>query len=172
MSAPNYYNVNFGQLAAAILRPFYRTQFNLRWFIALLSPLQTLHAYFLSFRESRLYKIEHTGQVWSLENVLNDAFDTDARRIYITDGVLVQPLYVYRRIEERPLYVRKRAENTPLYLRRRSENEDNDKDFIVHIPIELQPQDEADLASFTAQVVALVDFYKIASKTYRIVYYE
>lgn len=172
MSAPNYYIIDFLVQAINLFLTELRQPIVLRFKEAIMPEFQSLHDSFLAYRESNLYKIEHTGQVWSMEKVLNDAFDNDLRRIYIEDGVLVQPPFIYRRAEERPTYIFRRNENQPFYLRRRAEIEDSDKDFIIYVPIVLQPENVTDDLTFLAAITKLADYYKIASKTYRIEYYE
>lgn len=170
MSVPNHYIIDFSLLAKNLQLTELREDVLVALLDAVAEEFQEIHNTFLAYRESNIYKIEHTSQVWSLEKVLNDAYDPELRRIYITDGELVEPPYIFRRAEERPLYLFKRSEDSPIYLRRRSENADSDRDFIVHLPADAQEGNATDELAFIASISATVDYYKEASKTYRIVY--
>ena len=56
------------------------------WLMCLTKPSRDLYGDFVAYRDSTLYKLDHTPQVYSMENELNDVYDITSRRIYITDG--------------------------------------------------------------------------------------
>ena len=76
------------------------------WIQSLLRPLQSLHDTFYTYLVNTFYKLHITGQVIYLEHYLNDLFDPVERRIYINDGSLVLPPFLYLSIDDQP----------PLYL--------------------------------------------------------
>lgn len=126
----------------------------------LVSPIVLLYNRFLSFRASTLYELNHNGQVCRLEGLLNDQFDNSPRRIYIEDAPIILPLYIYRRAEAKPRYLRRRSEAMPKYIRRSTELSKGGS-FIVKVPVSLV----FDLS----MMKALIDKYKLAGKTYKII---
>jgi hypothetical protein len=82
---------------------------------------------FIEFRTQKLYELSHNGQVFSMENVLNDRFDTMERRIYITDGLTKDRMYAYTRDENKPLFL-------PKFVYTRGDYADSGVDFIVWVP--------------------------------------
>jgi hypothetical protein len=69
-----------------MLPSFLRKSRQVAWLKALLKPIDTLNADLVQFAADTRYALNFTGQVISLERLLNDQFDTTLRRIYIGDG--------------------------------------------------------------------------------------
>jgi len=125
---------------------------------ALVSPVNSLYSRFLLYKNNILYRLTITPQVCYLEKMLNDRFDGDQRRIYISDGVFYESLYLYTEAEANNLYIFTQNENNDLALYSRSESGSEGADFIVHVP--------ATVVFDHAEMSALLDNYKLASKTY------
>jgi len=84
------YNFEFIYLINNLLPHFLRKEKMLAWLVVLLKPVMLLYNEFLDYRAEKLYESQITGQVISLEKMLNDAFpedNTGAVPIYITDSV-------------------------------------------------------------------------------------
>ncbi|UGU15223.1 hypothetical protein LS482_16240 [Sinomicrobium kalidii] len=124
------------------------------WLQSLLQPVSTLHYEWKQNRERNLYRLRHNGQVCYLRKALNDEFDPELRRIEIADGSRFRRNYIYTQAEQQPRYL------GTMYLRPSSDYEDTGVDFIVLVP--------AGLIYDPYDMRALVDFYKLASKRYRI----
>ncbi len=121
---------------------------------AMVAPLISLHYRFIQKRTSDLYKLNHNSQVCYLRAALNDIFDVQARRIEILDGNQYLRSYIYTRGEEKPVFL------GTIYLRARADYSDTGVDFIVQVPGETYKKYE---------MQALIDFYRLASKRYKIV---
>jgi hypothetical protein len=157
----NTYKVDFNKLVSWLLplRLFKPKLFALCK--ALVSPLSTLHADFIVYRLQKKYELEITGQVCKLERLLNDKFDADLRRIYITDGEKSKRKYVYSKNELAAKHIYKDDENKPLYIYQQSEIATTTYHFIVNVPLGL---------SYNADVfVSILSQFKMPSKKFKIV---
>lgn len=136
-----------------------------QWLLCLVSPLKTLHGLFKSFRNTTNYKLEHTPQVFSIEDVLNDAFDSLLRRIYIEDGIYTFPVWFYDRADDKPVRFYDRADDKPVRFYDRATLQKLDVDFVVVLPEGL------DLNEYEIiRLKALVDYYRLPDKTYEVTY--
>lgn len=167
MNFSNIYNIDFAKLANLLTPPFLRKRKLIDWLIALLKPLEEVNLSFKKFREDSIYKVTHNGQVYSLQAVLNDAYDNDLRRIRIKDSLFIDPLYIYPEDDERPVYIYPEGQDPDqVYVYDDSVFDDIDVDFIVCIPVEYRPADPQELNVLLIQIKSLINYYKIASKTY------
>jgi len=151
------YNIDYNKLILWLLPDFKRKSNQYAWLKSLCAPVLRLHGIFLKNRDANLYKINHTPQVFSLQKVLNDRFDTAQRRIYITDGYTKDRYYIYTNAEDKPKTL------GTITLHNRSDYSDTGVDFIVWVPagVVLSVSDNYEMKS-------LIDFYKLASKRYTI----
>ena len=150
-----WYEVDFKKLAILLLPTALRRAKVVAFAQALLSPIAELH---YSCKQKRLadwYKIEHTGQVCYLRKVLNDSLDLSERRIYISDGNAFPRKYIYTRAEKKPVFLGK------LFIYQNSEYTNTGVDFIVYAPAEI-------IATRINELNALINYYKLASKRYKI----
>ncbi|KQT17435.1 hypothetical protein ASG31_08470 [Chryseobacterium sp. Leaf404] len=123
-------------------------------FLSLVSDeITDLNNIFNISRTANITKITHNSQVCKLRKILNDTFD-DQRRITIVDGVLKKPVYIYTDAEQKPEWLGE------LIIYTSEETEGNGIDFTVIIPGELK--------NYQIEIKALVDFYKLAGKRYKI----
>ncbi len=125
---------------------------------ALLTPFKIIHGELLAKRLIDLYKLSKNSQVCYLEAALRDGFDPFERRIFITDGNRFTRQYLYTTAEERPRFL------GTMFLHNRNDYADTGVDFIVHMPIELEA-----LVNIYA-LRSVVDFYRLDSKRYKVVY--
>lgn len=167
MNFSNLYNIDFPKLANLLTPPFLRKEKLIDWLIALLKPLGEVNVRFNSFRKKSIYQVTHNGQVYSLQAVLNDAYDDELRRIRIVDSIDIDPLYIYPENDNRPVYIYPEGQDpNQVYIYDDSVFEDIDTDFIVLIPVEYRPADAQELNILLIQIRSLINYYKLASKRY------
>lgn len=157
------YIVDHLQLVAELIPIRRRTPKMIHWLLCLVSPVVTLYEKFMQYRDITNYKLDHTAQVFSLENVLNDAFDRVARRIYIEDGVYTFPVWFYDRVAVKPVYFFNKDEDQPVRFYDRKSLEKIDVDFTVVLPTDLLLSNPEHI-----RLKALVDFYRLPDKTYTV----
>lgn len=151
-----WYNINYNQLAALLTPTFLRKPKLLAFLSALVLPIQHLHIKWLLKRERDWYIINHTGQVYSLRNALNDFLDPSLRRIYISDGDSFPRDYIYTTSEIKPVYLGK------IFVKTSAEYFGTGVDFKVHVPPEI-------IASSIYEIKHIVELYRLASKRYMII---
>jgi hypothetical protein len=155
-----WFKIDYNKLAVLLLPTFLRGDIMIRFIQVLLSPISTLHSQWMSGRSDHIYRLEHNGQVCYLRKVLNDSFDNQLRRIYITDGSRYERNYVYTNVEQQPRYLK------TIYLRQSSDYADTGVDFRIVVPVGF------DLNGVVYQMKATIDYYKLASKRYKIEFDE
>jgi hypothetical protein len=151
------FDIDFNRLFLWLLPSFWRKPKLLALLRCYCYPLIKIHGEFMQYRAANIYTLTHNSQVCSMENVFNDRFDNDLRRIYITDGFTKERKYVYPRQDDKPLYLG----TIPLY--NNGDYADTGVDAIVWVPTQvfLSPQDLIELT-------ALVNKYRLASKRFKI----
>ena len=152
------YTVSYSRLKDLLTPTFMRKPVVRAYLGALVRPVDTLYSLFMIFRRDTLYKLQHTGQVVFLQKVLNDRFDNTDRRIYITDGIVNEPTHVYTHAEDKPVYLGTR------YIYTRAELAFKDVNFIVVLPAGMTLSAEARI-----RMKSLINYYKLTTKTYRII---
>ncbi|MBR0195290.1 MAG: hypothetical protein IJQ32_03480 [Paludibacteraceae bacterium] len=130
----------------------------------LLTGVRKASAVFGSYREDTDYRLTHNGQVCYLRAVLNDRFDWSQRRIEIEDVAEEEGTILYQRSLSQFLKAPARSTGHALIVNKRAFSGSNSVDFTVIVPSDLH-------STFVeAQMQALVDTYKLASKRYTITY--
>ena len=164
----NVYNLNWNSIGVELLPRVLRQPKWAAWLLAVFKPNSNLHTQFINYRRKSNYKIDHTPQVFSMENVLNDAFDQGQRRIYITDGVYLSALYFYNPEENNPVhfYNPEEPEQHPRFYDPQ-ELEQLDVDFVVVLPLEFENVYTEDSPQML-RLRSLVDTYRLPDKTYQI----
>lgn len=159
----NFYNTDLNKLVALTLPVLLRKLGTVNWLLALIQPFKDLHKQFMVYRYSALYKIQHTPQVYSMENVFNDAFDAALKRIFIRDGVYISPVYFYEPAEVKPVHF---FEDIPgVNFFEPEELLNSEVDFEVVLPIDINLS-ESELTLLNSLII----FYKLPDKTYKISY--
>ncbi len=159
------FKIDFDKLILLLLPTFERKKGLFNFLRVLLSPVVSIYKSFLKKRITDYYKIEHTGQVNRLENALNDSFDKEQRRIIIKRGNRYERQYIYTSAEQRPRYL------GTMYIRTLDEFADTGVDFIILVPQDVW---DANITIDNVQgkrfydIESLVDYYKLASKRYKI----
>lgn len=156
-----YFDVDVNVALWRIIPVRWRNALHYGWLKALVEPVRWVKGLFDTSRSGNLYRLKHTSQVCYLEAALNDVFDPLSRRIYITDPLYADPVWVFRRSERKPMYLYRRSETTPVYLYRRSEMVEGAVDFIINVP--------AAVSYDSARMRAMANQQKLVSKRYSIV---
>lgn len=170
MSYFNNYDIDFNVLANLLTPPFLRKPKLIDWLITLLKPLEEVNYKFKAFRRQAIYKVTHNGQVVYLQKVLRDAYDNEQRRILIQDAFSRDPLYIYPEANQLPAYIYSEAENQPVYLYDNSIFDAGDYDFVVLFPLKLKPLTDFETNILEIQIKSLINYYKLASKRYIILW--
>ena len=160
MANERIYIVDWAKLATWLIPGILRQGKLLAFVQALVTPVNDLHTRLLAYRNYINYQLLITGQVCFLEKALNDRYDVDQRRIYITDGLSYPPLVLYTDAENKPLVLYTDAENNPLVLYTDAETAMFTTDFVVNVP--------ATLLINLPEIRAFVNRYKLVSKTFSI----
>lgn len=159
------FELDIKKLSILLLPTFYRKTRIVAWLYALVTPLVSLYYRFTQKRNDDLYKLRHNGQVCYLRAALNDAFDADLRRIEIADGNRYKRQYIYTEAEQKPCSL------GTMYLRDSSVYGDTGVDFLVLIPQEVWDAEKTEVATDECrfyEIEGLVDYYRLASKRYKI----
>jgi len=183
MSLDRVYSVDYKRLIVLLLPTFLRRQVLFGLLKSLVIPVITLHRDFEANRKNVIYQANHTGQVCYLRGMLNDAFDVDQRRIYISDSEPLGWTMLYTKDQftaaggKQPTMLGKADSVTGGVIRF---NEGSNgvhlvakqgsigaigQDFTVMIPLALRGVIDEN------RVISLINFYKLASKRYAIQYF-
>ncbi len=125
------------------------------WLELIVSGIDDIHYRWLQFRTDNIYKLNHNSQICYLRKALNDRFDSSLRRIVIASGNAYTRQYIYTDAEQKPKWL------GTIYLHGDEDYSDTGVDFIVKVPQDLQ------FSKY--EMTALIDYYKLASKRYKIV---
>lgn len=156
----NIYKINWNKLVSWLIVSQLFQPKMYAWCKGLVAPVSTAMVDLMKFRKQRLYHLSITPQVFSLEKMLNNKFDTTLRRIFISEGTNDKKIFVCKRSEDNPLNTFKTAEAKPVYVYLRSELNTTVVHFVVNAPAVL---------SLDLNVVrSLVDIYKLPDKNYTI----
>ena len=150
-----WYNLDVYKLTEMLLPGFLRKNRIKAFAKSLLTQVKDTYQQWLENRRQNLYKLSHTGQVYSLRNVLNDRFDPYYRRIEIHNGNRFTRAYIYTHSEQMPVYL------GSIFLHQRTDYADTGVDFIVKVPWFL-------LSINNYEMKSLIDFYKQDVKRYKI----
>lgn len=150
-----------------LLPPDLRKPKMIAWLVALLVYVEILKSYFLALQRKHRYDLAFSSQTLSLTQRLNNQFDSSLDRIYITtnatfsDGVFVP----YVNENQTSPYIGYIGETfTPVYIDYISAPiTAANADFVVHVPTGIILDEN--------EMRAVINMYKIASKTYAIEYF-
>ena len=151
------FNINFRKLVRILVPSFLRKNVLIAYLEVLVFPIHQIYEKLLTKKQAYYYYVTHTPQVFSLEKVLNDRFDSEERRIKIEDGDRLQKVYLNRRNSNRPI-----ALNT-IYLRSRYSN--SGSDFFVRVPYTHPIFSDSTLYN---QLLQTVVNYRLLSKSFSV----
>lgn len=150
-----WFNVNWKKLAILLTPTFLRSELMKAWIELLMEGINDIHYQWLQFRKSNIYILAHNSQICYLRGALNDRFDNEQRRITLISGNKYKRKYIYTDNEQKPKFL------GTIYIHGDEDYEDTGVDFIVQVP--------TGLVFSLIEMKSLLDFYKLASKRYKIV---
>jgi hypothetical protein len=156
------YNVNFVKLIIQRIPKDLQIDEFINWVNRLCDTMVFIYNLVIAYRNTTLYNLSITSQVFSLEKMLNDRYDNALRRIYIDDGILVSRSFEYLEAEGRTFFVYTEAENHLPHEYDYLEGElfGLHFNFIVHVP--------GAITFNIDEMKGLLDTNKLAGKTYSI----
>lgn len=122
----------------------------------LISPLVSLYDSWSLNRNENLKKLQYNCQRCYLRGALNDNFDRDLRRITIGATLNLDQDYIYTPGENLEVYL------GTMWLEQDFNYAGTMVDYLVNVPREIM---NANLNG----IVAIIEFYNLAGKSYRIV---
>ncbi len=147
--------INWNRLAVLLTPTFLRGSVSQAWSQLLVSAIADVHYQWRQVRSANIYNLAHNSQKCYLRGALNDRFDKELRRIKIEDGNAIKRRYIYTDAEQKPKFL------GTMFLYDDSDYEDTGVDFIVVVPQGLNYS--------IYEMKALIDFYRLASKRYKII---
>jgi hypothetical protein len=158
------YNIDYNTLIKWLVPPVLRNEFMLNWIKALISPLISTYLSFIRYYNDISYKLSITPQVCYLQKILNDTFDNELRRIYITDPENYIVTLIHTDDAQNPLitHLDSSLEEIPI-IHDDSAYESSGNDFNVIIPFVLSQIQEY-------QLKTILNTYKLPSKRYKLYY--
>ena len=107
-------------------------------------------------RTANLLKLSYNGQRCYLRKALNDKFDPELRRIFIDGTLDIEQDYIYTQAENLDVYL------GTMFLETEFNYAGTTVDFLVFVP-----QLVLDLK--INEIIATLEFYKLAGKQYQII---
>lgn len=163
----NIFNIDFSKFIELNLPISLRRPRLIQWLNVLFAPIKSVYTDFLVFKDSVLYILGHNSTITLLQKMLNDKFDDEARRIYILNvqRTDISRFYYLEEQKELGFYDEGSVKKGFYYI---FNDNDGSSDYIIHIPIEYQPDNESDLNNYLVRVRAEVNRYNHYAKTYKI----
>jgi hypothetical protein len=151
-----WYKIDFDRLVLLLLPTFLRKPVLFGYVKALVSPIASLHYKWEQMRTANLLKLSYNGQKCYLRKALNDSFDLALRRIFISETENFDQDYIYTASENLDVFL------GTLFLDDEFNYVGTTVDFLVFVP-----QSILDLKE--NEIIADVNFYKLAGKQYNII---
>lgn len=151
-----WYKIDFNRLILLLLPTFLRKPILFGYLRALISPIVSLHYRWEQMRNANLKTLSYNGQKCYLRGALNDYFDPELRRITINDTAQLEQDFIYTQAENLDVYL------GVMYLEQDFNYVSGVVDFLVNVPNDI-------LNNKVNEITALLDFYKLAGKSYQLV---
>lgn len=147
-----------------LLKPKYRKPKIQAWLRLFTNQLQGLQTTVNDYMTAQRRAVAATGQVISLEDYLNELFDSSLRRIYISDAALIVDEFITMQQEllDTPVTFME-SESDPTWVLYTEAESIAASDFIVNVP--------NTLLAVTNEIAHIIDTYKLAGKKYTIIGY-
>jgi hypothetical protein len=154
-----WYKVDFDKLILLLLPTLLRKPRLFGYLKALISPLsggsESLYARWSDNRFNNINKLQYNSQRCYLRGALNDACDFFQRRIRIEGAPELDSTHIYTEEENLDIYL------DTVFLDLDFSENGEPVDFVVYVPEDVMPQ--------INKIIALLDFYTLAGKIYKIV---
>ena len=151
-----WYKIDFDKLILLLLPTFLRKPVLFGYIKALISPLVNLYDSWSLNRNKNLKKLQYNSQRCYLRGALNDNFDRDLRRITISATLNLNEDYIYTPSENLEVYLGK------MWLEQDFNYASTTVDYLINVPREI-------MNAKLNEIVAIIEFYNLAGKSYRIV---
>lgn len=151
-----WYKVDWDRLILLLLPTFLRKPVLFGYLKALVLPIESLHYVWEQTRAANLKKLSYNGQRCYLRGALNDKFDPYDRQITIDETAQLDQDYLYTQAENLDVYL------GTMYLEQDFNYVSGTADFLVNVPAAIFNEK-------INEITALVDFYKLAGKSYQLV---
>jgi hypothetical protein len=151
------FQIDIDRLVSLLLPTFLRTRIDFVFVRAMFQPVSTVLDRFNINRSGNLYNLGHNGQICYLRALLNDAFDTDLRRISVDDIERYDWVYIYPESADRPVWL------DTVVIASEDFTGDTATDFVVTVPADINQ-------SVKPQMISLINYYKLAGKRYSIIF--
>lgn len=158
----SFFDIVYANLVKDTTPTLLRKRKWLAWLNVLVSPIKWQYDAFTAYRNYTLYLLSHTSQVFSIEVVLNDAFDATDRQIYITDEYYADPVWLPLVAELEQVWLATDAEDEPVWLPTDEEvaEAETGKLFLVMVPVAVS----ISVGYSEDRLRALVNAYRLAGK--------
>lgn len=168
----NIYNINWNVLVDNLLPISFRVPCIRAMLKSLAQPVSRIHIDMMAYRDRSLYRIRHNSQICYMEAMLNDLFDNSLRRIRIINVSFREPIYFYEPEEGREVLHYEVSDNKPVWYREIEDFAGEGVDFVVCVPPDLRPSSQAAEITLTTRMSGQVEYYKLYSKNYKIVWQQ
>jgi len=134
------YKVDFQNFATNSLPWFRRFQWLNDYVFSIIAPIQTINDDFYQIMFDVDDYLSYTSQHLAMEELLNDKYDVDLRRIFITENNITgQVIDIYTEPETDPspttIYTQGEVNPAPISMYAQIDFPLTDTDFTIHMPI-------------------------------------
>jgi hypothetical protein len=151
-----WYKIDYDRLILLLLPTFLRKAVLFGFVKALASPISTLHQEWEELRNENIKRLSYNSQKCYLRKALNDKFDNISRGITLTATEQLDQDYLFTRGEFLDVYL------GTMYLEVDFNYVVGTVDFLVKVP-------EIILSERENEITAMVDFYALAGKSYKLI---
>lgn len=151
-----WYKIDFDKLILLLLPTFLRKPKLFAYLKALVSPIASLYTIWSKLRDDNLKMLQYNSQRCYMQGVLNDRYDKEQRRITISNTSNRTQDYIYTEAENTPVFL------GTMFLETDFNYAGSTVDFIVYVPQDL-------INRKINEIVATIEFYVLAGKSYQIV---
>ncbi len=156
----NIYNVDWTKLVRWLTEVRLRTPNQLKWLGVFASTIGDVYNAFKLYRTRKVWELNITTQVCSLEFALNDRYDPQNRGIRLKDATEVAPLVLHRKIENKRIVLNRKPESIHKVLYTKPETAAFAFDGVIEVPVWVN-FDYAELESFVKQFIMPFKKFKI-----------
>lgn len=155
-----WYKVDWDRLILLLLPTFLRKPVLFGYLKALITPIANLHYDWTLQREENLRILSYNSQKCYLRKALNDKTDNNLRRIYLEKVPPTENVFIYTEEEDLDLYL------DTVYLDLDYTAGGETVNGIVYVPLEFKDTNKMH------EITATLEFYTLATISYKIQYYE
>jgi hypothetical protein len=164
------FNQDYEKIAVGCLRPDHRNSNQSVIMKAQSAGMVAMDLRFARFRESVDYILQHDSRKLHIEKVLNDQFDNVSRRITIDNVVPRGKVYLYEPGDDKPVYIYEAVDTKPVHLYETAGIDVSNVNFVVNLPIAIQPTVASELRKLEIKINAQVNRYKVDSKNHTLLW--